>query len=441
MELSPFEHMMLADDNKNYPMSCFIRMWFEGVFDQALFERSLSSSISRHPILTSVIVGGAKRPTKSIKWDNKYKGQIFVDWMKGETQDYTPDQTPIDPHKDPGVRFFICQDGMKSVIWLQFHHCHSDARGIFSLMEDVFGEYDNLVTGKSIEAKPLYPDLLERRITFGLRRIDMTKRMIKDLKRIGMFFKGLPSPVKSKIENPQSDERSFDALVVRRTFDSSKMSSIKSSCKIMNVSPNDILLTNLFSISEKWVEDKTKSVRIAMPIDLRQKEDELMPAANVVSMCFLDRPAKNLTDFWGAAKNIHLETQGILKNQMGITLNRFMAWMGYFPGVLKFFMELDQCKATYVLTNLGKPFRNSILMGEDGILQTGGVKLIALDSLAPLRQDTRLVISSNYYGGRLSLTYRYDKKNVSPDMAQKFADHYESNLFKNVSNLLKMQTT
>jgi hypothetical protein len=107
-----------------------------------------------------------------------------------------------------------------------------------------------------------------------------------------------------------------------------------------------------------------------------------------------------------------------------LVLNVFAA----IPGLLRLFMSVPRCQSTIVLTNLGRPFADSALSGEDGFVRVGrgerAMTLIGVDTMPPVRYLTRLSVSVNGYGGKLSLTGRYDSTVMTSDDATWFLTEY-----------------
>ena len=46
MPLAPFEHYMLADDSREYPMCFFIQMKFQGRFDRPQLNAALKAALT-----------------------------------------------------------------------------------------------------------------------------------------------------------------------------------------------------------------------------------------------------------------------------------------------------------------------------------------------------------------------------------------------------------
>jgi NRPS condensation-like uncharacterized protein len=326
---------------------------------------------------------------------------------------------------------YICEENGKSVMWVRFHHAHTDGTGIFSYLEDVFAYYENLINDSNIPVKEIKKEQLSKRATFGVNQLMYLSRTYLDLKRMIKFFKRSPSPLAARDYTTTSQSPNIRNLTaaIKHVSTRSEYQKLKNSGKALSASPNDILMANLFKTAKEWSPEKKKRIRVAMPIDMRLAEDQLASATNIVSMCFLDIP-KKFHSFHELLRAVHEETRQTISDRMGITLNRVMATIGLTPLAMFLFTRSQSCRTTLILTNLGRPFKNSPLTSSEGILEPGGIKLTALDSIPPVRKNTNLALSVNYYGGSLSITYRYDPTSFDLKTTGEFANLYETNLKK-----------
>ena len=53
--LTIFEEYMLLDSRKDYPMSIYIRLQFQGALDQADFEQAFQKALERHPLFRAQV--------------------------------------------------------------------------------------------------------------------------------------------------------------------------------------------------------------------------------------------------------------------------------------------------------------------------------------------------------------------------------------------------
>ena len=80
------------------------------------------------------------------------------------------------------------------------------------------------------------------------------------------------------------------------------------------VTANDWLLRDFFVAVDDFrarhqVTTPSEWIRLSVPMNLRREADNRMPAANVVSMVFLDRTPKQIANSTGLLASIHEEME------------------------------------------------------------------------------------------------------------------------------------
>lgn len=425
---SPFEEYMLSDDSPRYSMTCHMRFWFQGEIHRMVFEKVLILTLKRHPLLSSIV---------------KYKGLLgfrkgyfypvlplmneIVKWHKDETDfDLQPHTTP-----DLRARFFIKSDLSHSLLLIQFHHSVSDGMGIFQFMEDLLLLYDQEMTGNQHNLKPLNVKLLDLRKTGGLTPSDWHQQLKFDFQRFKIFWSSLPSPLPSQFKHTLTPHANLTA-VLRMVLPNSVTLALQSRAHQSNVTLNDILILSLYKtidhIHHQYPGQHNKFMRISIPISMRKNEEDLCPAANFVSMVFLDRHPSDLCNPDALLQNIASEMLHVKNNHRAYTLLQALRIICKIPILLPILLKLPFCMATAVLTNLGKPFQKSALLSSDGLVKAGNLTLEGLDGFPPLRNGTAAAISVNSYGGQLSITLRYDSRRYLEMEAQKILSYFVDSL-------------
>jgi hypothetical protein len=170
-------------------------------------------------------------------------------------------------------------------------------------------------------------------------------------------------------------------------------------------------------------------VRLSIPMNLRQAADRRMPAANIVSMVFLDRGAAAIDDPAGLLRSIHDEMQLIRRLGLGMTF-LFTLWAArLMPGGIARLVRNQQTAATALFTNIGRLFRRAGRAG-GGCVRIGTATLRSIDSLAPLRQGTPLAVTAAEYAQSWVFTLRYDPAAVSADQVHCIAGAFRSRLHR-----------
>ncbi len=429
MPVAPFEHYMLADDSVLYPMTTHIRFWFDGLFDHQLFECALKIALSEQPLFQSFISGHLKNRTAGIRW-LKSKDLImpWIDWKTDNTAfDYPEGRRTIDLYREIGIRFFIREQNQKTELVIAFHHAVSDGKGIFNFLEHLLAAYRELADGPKRE--PISNQaLLEQRSFFGLTPMQRLQRAWRDIIVLYKFFTMVPMTLVGKKQRPQKNQT--DTLqVVRRTIPAAMLNKVKLSARNAGSTLNDVLLRDLFMTLGSWnnlanARPFGRRITIAVPVCMRAKTFQMMPASNFVSMHVLHVPNRLLPDSTKLLGHIHKVMKFVKSYEMGHTLVVFAMLAGSLPSGLINFFRLPLSRATAVLTNLGIPFQDSPLRAADGRFGIPGLTLTALETLPPIRDRTRIAISINSYDGDLRMTMRYDENFYDQDAAQKILDRF-----------------
>ncbi len=406
---------MLADETTRFPMTCHLRFWFSGVFDRAVFAQALTLSLKRHPLLTAF---KAQRGLR-LHWqlaEPDLRAQLS--WHHGSERDI---EWPHFVAPDYRTRFVVYQEDDKTLLLVKFHHAICDGIGTIQAVEDLLLVYEQLSGGVRHELVDFDPALLADRGKFHMTARDWLRTGWWQFLRIARFFKAWPvtltmreSMAAGAGHAERLDTVAAASAAVRLVMSADETAAVLKRCKAEAITLNDFLLAALFETLAATQSGPTRGAfRIAVPTNLRLPIDERMSAANMVSMVFLDRFPAEVGNRRPLVDGIAKEMQHIKDCRLGMAMISVCNVMTAFVGVMRFFLRLPLTQTTTVLTNLGRPFSRSALMGEDGLVRSGGVTLVGFDTLPPVRNKTRVSISVNGYGGKLSITGRYDSTTVT----------------------------
>ena len=147
-----------------------------------------------------------------------------------------------------------------------------------------------------------------------------------------------------------------------------------------------------------------------MPINLRERGDDRMPAANRMSYAFLTRRASDGTDPQALLRSIQRETARIKRWNQGQVFLDSMAFTQRFIGRLPFRLLRNACHSTVVLSNMGNLSRwlRADFPSEAGRLKVGDLVLEDLVGVPPLRAKTRAAFLISRYGRRMGLAVHCD---------------------------------
>ena len=198
---------------------------------------------------------------------------------------------------------------------------------------------------------------------------------------------------------------------------------------------NDLLLTEMFMAMRDWNRQLTKGwrrqwLRIMMPTDLREKEEFLMPAANMTAYSFITRPDDACAMPKKLLRSIRDETLRIKYEKRGkLFIDAVMA-SKHIPGLLRFLLNRDRCLATLILSNVGDPTRRFLARfpRERGKILCGNLRLERIAGVPPLRRHSRATVSIVTYGRELAVHMRCDSNTMSRADARAFLGMYAARL-------------
>ena len=162
LPLSPFERMMVADDDADYPMVAIVELTFRGSVQRALLERAITVALERNPLLRSRI---EKSVWGRSRWVPTRPGPFhFV-----ESAENPPVGSHLDLRREPGMRLALAGDESQSRLIVEVHHACCDGIGVFQFLEDILVGYANECSpgDDRVVMRSLDPDRLRRRNHFG----------------------------------------------------------------------------------------------------------------------------------------------------------------------------------------------------------------------------------------------------------------------------------
>ena len=184
---------------------------------------------------------------------------------------------------------------------------------------------------------------------------------------------------------------------------------------------NDRLLCDFFVAVEEFRSRHRASaagdwIRFSVPISLRQVADCRMPAANVVSMVFLDRTPAQIADPCRPPGGVHAEMDLIRRRQLGLS-SCCRSGPCDAAGRVGEVDRPERCQATCVLSNLGRFMADSPLPRQDGKIVAGNVLLEGVEIFTPVRDGTAVTVAVVFYGGELHICMQYDAARVTEAQA------------------------
>ncbi len=431
LPLVPFEEYMLSDDRPAYPMDFFCRLRFSGRFDRSALDSAFGVTVARHPLLAATV----RRNGRRFEWVPAGELSPKVCWATTPPDRACPPSERIDLTRSPGLRATVFRNGESTDLLLQFHHSCCDGIGAFRFIEDLLVCYAaaQQSEGSAAEPCPLDEQRLRQRGKFGLtpwKLLRMAPRQAIGLLGARQFFFRRPVPVTPHEPEPADGQppQAFPSAHTRR-FDESDTTTLRTAARAAGSTVNDLLARDLFLALGDWrtqrgIGGADDWLRLSVPMNLRSKADDNLPAANVVSMVFLDRRPSDFSDPRRLLDGIHGQMQRIKRLQLGLTFVLSLQVCRAVPGGLPRMVRAERCDATCVFSNLGHVLTHVPLPRRGQHIVAGNVVLEDIEFLAPIRPYTCAAFAAFNYAGRLCVTLHYDSRPLTDADAEALLDGF-----------------
>ena len=319
---------------------------------------------------------------------------------------------PIDLFSEPGLRAWATADSQGSSLVLQVHHAACDGKAVFQVLDDFVRSYARVVDHKDarIELSPCDAEALRGRGTFGLtflKCLRMLPAQLSGLSGVWQFFLRRPVPLLAATDAISGElPASFPDMKVDR-LEAEEVRNLSAAAADSKVTVNDWLLRDFFlAVADFRARHQAAAARewisFAVPMNLRQAADRRMPAANVVSMVFLQRKPAQIADPGGLLRGIHAEMDLNCRRQLGLTFVSSLSVLRALPGGLARWTKHGRCEATCVVSNFGRAMADSPLPRRNDKIVAGNVVLEGIECFAPVRDGTAVTVAPGLLRGRTS---------------------------------------
>ena len=432
LRLTPFEEYMLVDNQPAYPMSCFFMIKLQGRFNVLVFESVLRKALESHPLMTSLVM----ETNGQFYWQNTKIPVIARSPLEDKRQ--FPAAEGIDLFHEPSLKISICNknthpaevelDGQTNIIF-EVHHSASDAAGIARFIEDTLCSYAAQQGFADEQKETVEPTLLARRGTFRLNGHSILRILSKQFWGIFRAWKFLMNriipltPKKSDALKPAADY----PAILHRDLTVTETQSVRQRAKQLGITINDLLICAAFGAMKNWqeqhAEKKKGFLRIAVPTNLRTSADNRMPAANIVSMVFLDRKPENIQPVESFYQGIRNEMQHIKQCDLGWAFIHGLTLYKRTFGSFRKMTQQNRCWTTATVSNLGRLFVDVPLPIQEGRVQIDdSLELIGIESSPPIRSSTALGICVMTYADCMTINLHYDSGILTYSDAQSILD-------------------
>ncbi len=419
LPMNSFERFFYLEEEPGISICFFMRLKFSGRFDRAAFDKALAAAVVRHPFLRARI----EQQGRQYLWVDSPEPIPKVDYAEAAVPLRFAQGERIDLRKENGLRVWV-RTGSGSVdVCLQIHHCCCDGAGINRFAEDLLCAYDHYARNNDGTPllRPLEPLRLARRDRFGLGFWGNLRRLPLDVFGLGigpaLFFLVRAIPLYSPVE-PRSD---FDERLVPRYvahhFQADELPKLLAASRDAGATLNEWLLRDLLLAMQQWnvrhdPSLERKVLRVLVPFDLRQPEDQAVPATNIVGMINVDRCLK----LWAyrepnrLLRTLKWELRFYKRCRMAVTFIRMWQLIDLLPNGARWFSRTPRSFSTTVFSNVGRIFADTPLPRQDGKLTAGEMVLESIEGAPPFRRQSGVSFCLYTYAGRLSLVMNYDRR-------------------------------
>ncbi len=437
---APIEEYMLLDDSPAYPMDSLRLLHFTGIFSEPEVRKAVEEVVFRHPLLRSLAVKEKGR----FFWreTDREVSVVFRDADKEQgalNASGFPVMRRLDLFTEPGFRLYVIQSRNEN--WtkflFQFHHSVSDGLGEMRILGEFMTRYainsGIIPAGTEYVRSDLSKLSLRMKIGWKLGRY-LRNAWHTNLTTMQLAF-GNPVPFLAHTPAERDSECADYPYLQSLQLNRGETQAYVEKAKRLGVTVNDLLLRDFYVTIDQWRvrsgKDLRGTTRVMVPMSLRGPEHEDIPASNVVSSIFLDRTKRQISgDSRKLLESIHREMVWGKKHDQKyvfmLTIS-ILQKIGLFP----FFLHSRKCRASGVLSNLGRVLDNvPVSRNESGKIQLGGNVLEFVEAAPPIRFKTLIAFSALTYAARLRLCLRYDHRVISPEEAADFLKIFRENLMK-----------
>lgn len=446
LPLSDFEYYMLVDDRPSHPMVFVMAAQLSGSFQEPALRQALAELINCHPLLNCTI---SEIPGTGWCWTPRTSEvtQNCLEWTdEDETfvAEFVPAVRVIDVKSRTGLQVVVRASATRSRLFLYIHHACCDGIGGMQILGELLARYGQKTTAPGAK-QPVFDNttaevLLERdNYDSGEATVERHKKSLK--KTIGKISRLLlrkpvllsPSAV-SEHSSVVSPAESAPAIV-EAVLSKECHRKLRAVAATYDVSVNDLFIGQFLLHIRRWNSRTNQSsgnswIRLSVPVSMRTKVHDEMPAANVVSYEFVTRRQHECDDIDSLLKSIHQKTSDAVNNREGIVCLKIFKVLRKFPRGMKMFLGLKSCLSTAVIANIGDVRRrfSGRFPLNDGKWIAGNVLVERITGVAPVRPNTRAALSIGEYAGELSISLRTDATVINFADTHRFLNEYVEDL-------------
>jgi hypothetical protein len=424
--MTAFEEHMLVDDRPSHPMVIVARFDFVGEAPMAALASAFNAVVRREPLLTARVVRSRfGRP----RWMPGPLPELHV--SKTASPPKPPDVSVprLDPEIGPMVHaeVIVYPAGWSLVVVL--HHAACDGLGMMGFME----RWLLAAAGREGHLSRQATDVLA--CLRGRGRVATSWRgFVRMLPGLSVGIAGVRQFISRRVaglggrrvtlpDMPDMPSISKPPEFIVADIDPATYAEVKARGRADGVTVNDLLAASLMATIADVADTQGAAaagdawIRLSVPISLRTKSDDLLPAANRVSMVFLDRTREQCNNQRSLVEGIHTEMDLIRLHALGHILPLSLEAGRLAPGGLARTAKSTKPQATAVLSNLGWCFHRFPLVDDSGTLRLGNSHLEGWWFVPPVRPGTPLAVATHETCGRRTIAAHVDTTALDPAVA------------------------
>lgn len=431
---------MLLDDRPSHPMVIVMRLDFTGGPPPAGLAAAFTATVSQEPLLAARIARRCGRPR----------------WMAAPPPTLAPmtDASPpadaaslapwlprIDPDTGPMLQASLASHPGGWSIVVAVHHAACDGLGIVGFVERWLSAAAGTDARRPRPPAESLAALGRRGRVAGSWRefARLLPRLAKGLEGVKQFMarevidlgNGPPLPAGGSSAAPADR---WQPAIIATTLDADLVRRLDARALAAKVMVNDLLMAAVMTTLGAHVEaratpvDAAAWIRLATPMSLRTKSDHALPAANRVSMVFLDRQPGDRRDAPRLVQSFKDEMDIIRDHALGHIFPLSLAVGRLLPGGLRRTTRRPKPQATAVLSNLGRCFHRSPLADNAGSIRLGESRLAGWWIVPPVRPGTALAAATHETGGRRTIALHLDSLRVPLSVGRRWLDRMHESL-------------
>lgn len=422
--LTPFELFMWLDDRPSFPLLFRIDIRFQGPLDAAAMQDAFRFALGRHPLLRATIA----RDRHGVRWRAPARrwNSLTLSPRGPATE---PDAEWLDLTAEPGLRGSIRETEAGSDVTLVFHHACCDGQGARMFIQDLALGYAVLRgVAKAATLPALDAIHLDRRGMHALRPSTW-----RGLGHLVQMFRTRPRPAAHDHDGVGVPAATSAPIgFCAHTFDRPDVRLLQDPRRLGSARFNDVAVALLFMVIERWQRDRGvlpgARMRISVPVDLRGREHERMPAANRYAYLFVNRHVGACRDWPALLAATHGQLRSRRHAVAGGDMLSALDLMARWPRVMRWVLRRRRCFATAVLTNLSDPsrrLRRRLPVDDEGCIWLDRARCHDMQlRMPPLRPQTHWGVGIFEYAGRVTFTFRHDPATLSATAARGVLDAY-----------------